>query len=61
MGAYLAKMQLISKFNEVFLYKRLFYKIFLLCVIDIYNKYAWIKPLEDKKVLPLLLLFTKYG
>ena len=34
-------MQVISKFNKGFK--------FLLCVIDIYNKYAWIVPLKDKK------------
>ena len=37
----LADMQLISKFNKGFK--------FLLCVIDIYNKYAWVVPLKDKK------------
>ena len=34
-------MQLISKFNKGFR--------FLLSVIDIYNKYAWVIPLKDKK------------
>ena len=34
-------MQLISKFNKGF--------TFLLCVIDIYSKYAWVVPLRDKK------------
>ena len=33
---------------------------FLLCVIDIYNKYAWVVPLKDKKVLQLLMIFKKY-
>ena len=33
-------MQLISKFNKEFR--------FLLCVIDIYSKYAWVVPLKDK-------------
>ena len=37
----LANMQLISKFNEGFR--------FLLCVIDIFSKYAWVVPLKDKK------------
>ena len=37
----LADMQLIIKFNKGF---RL-----LLCVIDIYSKYAWVVPLKDKK------------
>ena len=34
----LADMQLISKFNKGF--------IFLLCVIDIFSKYAWVVPLN---------------
>ena len=41
MGADLADMQLISKFNEGF---RL-----LLCVIDIYSTYAWVISIKDKK------------
>ena len=40
-GADLADIQLISKFKKAFR--------FLLCVIDIFSKYAWIAPLEDKK------------
>ena len=40
-GAELADMQLLSKFNKGFR--------FLLCVIDIYSKYAWVFPLKDKK------------
>ena len=34
-------MQLMSKFNKGFR--------FLLCVIDIYSKYAWVILLKDKK------------
>ena len=34
-------MQLISKFNKGFR--------FLLCVIDIYSKYAWVVPLKGRK------------
>ena len=34
-------MQLTSTFNKGFR--------FLLCVIEIYNKYAWVIPLKDKK------------
>ena len=37
-GAVLADMQLIIKFNKGF--------SFLLCVIDIYSKYAWVIPLK---------------
>ena len=52
-GADLADMELISKFNKGFR--------FLLCVIDIYCKYAWVIPLKDKKkVLQLLMLFRKF-
>ena len=38
---YKGDMQLISKFNRGFR--------FLLYVIDIYSKYAWVFPLKDKK------------
>ena len=41
-GGYLADMQLISKYNKIIR--------FLLCVIDIFSKYAWVVPLKDKKV-----------
>ena len=40
-GADVADMQLISKFNKRFR--------FLLCIINIYSKYAWVIPLKDKK------------
>ena len=40
-GADLADMQLLSKFNKGFR--------FLLCIIDIFSKYAWVIPLKDKK------------
>ena len=42
-------MQLISKFNKGFR--------FLLCVIDIYSKYAWIVPLKDKKSVSIVNAF----
>ena len=41
LGADLVGMQLISKFNKGFR--------FLLCVIDIYSKYAWVIPLKVKR------------
>ena len=44
-------MQLISKFNERFR--------FLLCVIDIYTKYAWVIPLKDKKGITITDAFQK--
>ena len=50
-GADLADMQLISKFNEGFR--------FLLCVIDIFTKYAWVVPLKDKKGVSVLNAFQK--
>ena len=30
---------------------------YLLCVIDVFTKYAWVKPLKDKKVIQFLMLF----
>ena len=44
-------MQLISKFNKGF---RL-----LLRVTDIYSKYAWVIPLEDKKGITITNNFQK--
>ena len=40
-GADLADMQLLSRCNKGIR--------FLLCVIDIFSKYAWVVPLKDKK------------
>ena len=40
-AADLADMQLLSKYNKGIR--------FLLCVIDIFSKYAWVVPLKDKK------------
>ena len=51
MGADLADMQLISKFNEGFR--------FLLCVINIFSKYAWVAPLKDKKGISIVNDFQK--
>ena len=42
-------MQLISKFNKRFR--------FLLRVIDIYSKYAWVVPLKDKKGISIANAF----
>ena len=44
-------MQLISKVNKGF---RL-----LLCVIDIYSKYAWVVPLKDKKGGSIVNVFQR--
>ena len=51
MGADLADMQLITKFNKGVR--------FLLCVIDIYSKYAWVIPLKDKKDISIINAFQK--
>ena len=48
-GADLADMQLISKFNKGFR--------FLLCVVDIFSKYAWVVPLKDKKGVSIVNAF----
>ena len=50
-GADLADMQLFSKFNKEFR--------FLLCVIDIFSKYAWVIPLKDKKGISIVNAFQK--
>ena len=44
-------MQLISKFNKGFR--------FLLCVIDIFSKHAWVVPLKDKKGISIVNAFQK--
>ena len=50
-GADLADMQLISNFNKGFR--------FLLCVIDIFSKYAWVISLKDKKGVSIVNAFQK--
>ena len=52
LGADLADMQLLSKYNNGFR--------FLLCVIDIYSKYAWVVPLKDKKGVSIDNAFQKF-
>ena len=47
----LADMQLISKFNKGFR--------FLLCVIGIFSKYAWVVPLKNKKAVSIADAFQK--
>ena len=44
-------MLLISKFNIE--------TRFLLCVIDIFSKYAWLVPLKDKKCITIVNAFQK--
>ena len=50
-GADLADMHLINKFNKKFR--------FLLCVIDIFSKYAWVVPLKQKKGITITNAFQK--
>ena len=44
-------MKLISKFNKGFR--------FLVCIIDIISKYAWIVPLNDKKGISIVNAFQE--
>ena len=48
-GIDLADMQLLSKYNKGIR--------FLLCVIDIFSKYAWVVPLKDKKGISIVKAF----
>ena len=48
-GADLADMQLLSRYNKEIR--------FLLCVIDIFSKYAWVVPLKDKKGVSIVTTF----
>ena len=50
-GVDLADMKLLSKFNKRFR--------FLLYVIDIFSKYAWVIPLKDKKGISIVNAFQK--
>ena len=50
-GADLADMQIISKFSKGFR--------ILLCVIDIYSKYAWVISLKDEKGISITNTFRK--
>ena len=51
-GADLASMQLISKFNKGFRY--------LLWVINIFSKYAWVIPFKDKKGITITNAFQNF-
>ena len=48
-GADLADMQLISSYNKGIR--------FLLCVIDIFSKYAWVVPLKDTRGVSIVTAF----
>ena len=43
--------QLLSKFNKGFR--------FLLCVIDIFSKYAWVIPVKDKEGISIVNAFKQ--
>ena len=47
----LANLQLISKYNKIIRY--------LLCVIDLFSKYAWVAPLKDKIRVIISNVFQK--
>ena len=51
MGADLADMRLISKFNKGFR--------FLQCIIDIFSKNAWVASLKDKNGVRIVHAFLK--
>ena len=51
-GADLADMQLLSRYNRGIR--------FLLCVIDIFSKYAWVVPLKDKKGVSIATAFQSF-
>ena len=44
-------MQSLSKYNKGIKY--------LLCAIDLFNKYAWVFPIEDKKRVSIINAFKK--
>ena len=51
MGVDLADMQSLSKYNRGIKY--------LLCVIDLFSKYAWVVPIKDKKGTSIVNAFKK--
>ena len=50
-GVDLADIKLLSKFNKGFR--------FLLCVVDIFSKYAWVIRLKDKNGISIVDAFQK--
>ena len=51
LGADLADMQLISNFNKAIR--------FLSCIINVFNKYAWVAHLKDEKGVTIVNAFQK--
>ena len=50
-SADLADMLSLGKYNKGIEY--------LLCAIDLFSKYAWVAPLKDKRVIPMVNAFQK--
>ena len=50
-SADLADMLSLGKYNKGIKY--------LLCAIDLFSKYAWVVPLKDKRVIPMVNAFQK--
>ena len=50
-GVDLADMQSLSKYNTGIKY--------LLCAIDLFNKYVWVIPIKDKKIVSIFDAFQK--
>ena len=50
-GVDLADMQSMSKYNTGIKY--------LLCAIDLFNKYVWVIPIKDKKIVSIFDAFQK--
>ena len=50
-GVDLADMQSLSRYNKGFKY--------LLCVIDLFSKYAWFVPIKDKKGTSIVNSFSR--
>ena len=48
-GVDITDMELISKYNKGTKY--------LLCIIDLFGKYAWVVPLKDKKSITIVNAF----
>ena len=48
---YLADMQPLSKYNKEIKY--------LLCVINLFSKYAWVVPLKDKRGITIVNTFQE--
>src|SRR6266481_6913325 len=48
----LADMQIISRQNKGFRY--------LLCVVDVFSKFAWVKPVRSKVIFQSLLFCSKF-